>query len=119
MSEKMQISFETAEELALLEAIKIRAKLEGISIKDLVLRALEFRISQALNGKPFESNRDSVTKQDLSRLAQECNRKLSQLDLKVMSEIRKDREQIALLAHAVAEATEAIVSLQSQLDSEA
>ncbi|MFN6474375.1 MAG: hypothetical protein RMY36_032480 [Nostoc sp. SerVER01] len=97
---QLNIKLDGEGEQELLESAKARAQNERISLKDFVLDALRMRLAS----KPKESTHAPqpipfATKAQLD----EFSRRLASVELALRAEIRKDREQIALLAGAIAQ----------------
>ncbi|YAF99190.1 MAG: hypothetical protein AB3A66_30230 (plasmid) [Nodularia sp. CChRGM 3473] len=98
---QLNIKFDGEGEKELLEAVKARVQDERISLKEFVLDALKNRLKVHLSTQP----KASVTKGEVDEL----KRRIADTQISLMREVRKDREQIAALAAAIA-------SIESRLD---
>ncbi|BDI20892.1 hypothetical protein ANSO36C_66940 (plasmid) [Nostoc cf. commune SO-36] len=91
---QLNIKFDGEGEKELLEAVKARAQLERISLKEFVLDALKNRLRVPLSTQ----SSPVLTKGELGEL----KRRIDDNQIGLMGEIRKDRDQIATLAAAIA-----------------
>ncbi|MFN6456097.1 MAG: hypothetical protein RM022_028420 [Nostoc sp. EfeVER01] len=91
---QLNIKFDGEGEKELLEAVKARAQLERISLKEFVLDALKNRLRVPLSTQTSPV----LTKGELGEL----KRRIDDNQIGLMGEIRKDRDQIATLAAAIA-----------------
>ena len=91
---QLNIKFDGEGEKELLEAVKTRAQDERISLKEFVLDALKNRLTVSLPTQP----KPAVTKGEVDEL----KRRIADAQISLMSEVRKDRKQIAALAQAIA-----------------
>jgi hypothetical protein len=94
---QLNIKFDGEGEKELLETVKTRAQDERISLKEFVLDALKNRLrvpqsTQSTQPKP------AVTKSEVDEL----KRRIVDIQISLMGEVRKDRKQIAALAEAIA-----------------
>ena len=94
---QLNIKFDGEGEKELLEAVKARAQDERISLKEFVLDALKNRLTvplliQSTQAKP------TISKVEVDEL----KRRIANNQIGLMGEIRKDRDQIATLAAAIA-----------------
>ncbi|NEU83702.1 hypothetical protein [Nostoc sp. UIC 10630] len=94
---QLNIKFDGEGEKELLETVKTRAQDERISLKEFVLDALKNRLTvhqatQATQPKP------AVTKLEVDEL----KRRIVDIQISLMGEVRKDRKQIAALAQSLA-----------------
>ncbi|MBC1225282.1 hypothetical protein GNF10_09730 [Nostoc sp. UCD121] len=94
---QLNIKFDGEGEKELLETVKTRAQDERISLKEFVLDALKNRLTvpqstQSTQPKP------AVTKSEVDEL----KRRIVEIQISLMGEVRKDRKQIAALAEAIA-----------------
>ncbi|MEH2078613.1 MAG: hypothetical protein V7K89_00930 [Nostoc sp.] len=94
---QLNIKFDGEGEKELLETVKTRAQDERISLKEFVLDALKNRLTvpqatQSTQPKP------ALPKPEVDEL----KRRIVDIQISLMSEVRKDRKQIAALAQALA-----------------
>lgn len=94
---QLNIKFDGEGEKELLETVKTRAQDERISLKEFVLDALKNRLTvpqstQSTQPKP------ALPKPEVDEL----KRRIVDIQISLMSEVRKDRKQIAALAQAIA-----------------
>ncbi|MBD2564900.1 MULTISPECIES: hypothetical protein [Nostoc] len=94
---QLNIKFDGEGEKELLETVKTRAQDERISLKEFVLDALKNRLTvhpatQATQPKL------AVTKLEVDEL----KRRIVDIQISLMGEVRKDRKQIATLAQSLA-----------------
>jgi hypothetical protein len=96
---QLNIKFDGDGEKEFLETVKARAEDERVSLKDFVIDALKMRLAKSKESSQSTQPTPSLSKGEL----QEFSRRLANVELSLRSEIRKDREQIALLASAIAQ----------------
>ncbi|MBE8989984.1 hypothetical protein [Nostoc sp. LEGE 12450] len=91
---QLNIKFDGEGEKELLETVKTRAQDERISLKEFVLDALKNRLTVPQSTQP----KPAVTKSEVDEL----KRRIVEIQISLMGEVRKDRKQIAALAEAIA-----------------
>jgi hypothetical protein len=94
---QLNIKFDGEGEKELLETVKTRAQDERISLKEFVLDALKNRLKVHL-ATQFTQPKPAVTKPEVDEL----KRRIVDIQISLMNEVRKDRKQIAALAQAIA-----------------
>lgn len=97
---QLNIKFDAEDEEKFLDLVKARAKQERISLKELVIDALKTRLS---GPRPFTQPNPVEDTREFNRIEDDLRRRVAEIQLGLMSEIRKDREQIAILAAAIAQ----------------
>ncbi|MEH2220703.1 MAG: hypothetical protein V7K72_27055 [Nostoc sp.] len=97
---QLNIKFDGEGEKELLETVKTRAQDERISLKEFVLDALKNRLIVHLATQSTQSTqpKPAVTKLEVDEL----KRRIVDIQISLMNEVRKDRKQIAALAEAIA-----------------
>lgn len=96
---QLNIKFDGEGEKEFLETVKARAEDERVSLKDFVIDALKMRLAKSWEST--QSTQPSPSRE--SGELHEFSRRLANAELSLWGEIRKDREQIALLASAIAQ----------------
>ncbi|MFN6538254.1 MAG: hypothetical protein RM021_018160 [Nostoc sp. EkiNYC01] len=94
---QLNIKFDGEGEKELLEAVKARAQDERISLKEFVLDALKNRLTVPLLVQSTQA-KPTISKVEVDEL----KRRIANSQIGLMGEIRKDRDQIATLAAAIA-----------------
>ncbi|RCJ31065.1 hypothetical protein A6769_31930 [Nostoc punctiforme NIES-2108] len=97
---QLNIKFDGEGEKELLETVKTRAQDERISLKEFVLDALKNRLTvhQSTQSTQSTQPKPTVTKLEVDEL----KRRIVDIQISLMGEVRKDRKQIAALAQAIA-----------------
>ena len=97
---QLNIKFDGEGEKELLETVKTRAQDERISLKEFVLDALKNRLTVPQSTQSTQSTqpKPAVTKPEVDEL----KRRIVEIQISLMGEVRKDRKQIAALAEAIA-----------------
>ncbi len=96
MSERLEIDLHTEDDVDFFALVKAKAKSEGLSIKEFVIDALKKRVEPSLPPPPAKPTVSPVE-------MNEFRRRIANSELALRGEIRKDREQIAILAEAIAQ----------------
>ncbi|MBD2731725.1 hypothetical protein H6G96_36995 [Nostoc sp. FACHB-892] len=100
---QLNIKFDGEGEKELLETVKTRAQDERISLKEFVLDALKNRLRVHLATQSTQSTQSTQPKPAVTKLeVDELKRRIVDIQISLMGEVRKDRKQIAALAQAIA-----------------
>jgi hypothetical protein len=97
---QLNIKFDGEGEKDLLETVKARAIDERLTLKEFVIDALRLRLEAKAPSQSTQASRSipTVTKGELD----EFRRRIANSEMALRGEIRKDRDQIAMLAGAIA-----------------